>query len=197
MRLGWSITSAWKWNNCQLQQPPLWRAGGKRSPRIPCFFFFFSPGAENQCARRTRNREINHCALKSLRHPCEGRTKLGKWTSCLQACFCLGRHCRFRTSFPCCHVLPVATCFYALWYHHLHALFQILCSRKFLSAKNSVKSDRQAVGQEIIFVKRRSSLVCSSVVRSPVFCFFVFLHIQEYLWPTLLFLWKTLVRNLI
>ena len=26
-------------------------------------FFFFSPGAENQCARRTRNREINHCAL--------------------------------------------------------------------------------------------------------------------------------------
>ena len=28
--------------------------------------FFFSPGAENQCARRTRNREINHCALTEL-----------------------------------------------------------------------------------------------------------------------------------
>ena len=27
--------------------------------RIVCF----SPGPENQCARRTRNREINHCAL--------------------------------------------------------------------------------------------------------------------------------------
>ena len=26
--------------------------------------FFFSPGPENQCARRTRTREINHCALR-------------------------------------------------------------------------------------------------------------------------------------
>ena len=45
MRLGWSITLVWKWNNRQLQQPPLWRAGGKRSPRTPllrqCLFFFF------------------------------------------------------------------------------------------------------------------------------------------------------------
>ena len=44
MRLGWSITLVWKWNNRQLQQPPLWRAGGKRSPRTPllrqCLFFF-------------------------------------------------------------------------------------------------------------------------------------------------------------
>ena len=31
--------------------------------------FFFSPGAENQCARRTRNREINHCALMYIATP--------------------------------------------------------------------------------------------------------------------------------
>ena len=25
--------------------------------------FFFSPGPDNRCAQRTRNRDINHCAL--------------------------------------------------------------------------------------------------------------------------------------
>ena len=42
----------------------------------------------------------------------------------------------------------------------------ILYSRKFSSAKNFVKSDRQAVRQEFIFVERRSSLVCSLVIQS-------------------------------
>ena len=35
-----------------------------------------------------------------------------------------------------------------------------------MSAKNFVKSDRQAVSQEFIFVKSRSSLVCSSLVKN-------------------------------
>ena len=42
----------------------------------------------------------------------------------------------------------------------------VLYGRKFSSAKNFVKSDRRAVRQEFIFGKRRSSLVCSSVVPS-------------------------------
>ena len=41
----------------------------------------------------------------------------------------------------------------------------LLYSRKFSSAKNFVKSDRQAVRQEFIFVKSRSSLVCSFAYR--------------------------------
>ena len=36
---------------------------------------------------------------------------------------------------------------------------RLLYSKKFLSAKNFVKSDHPAVRQEFIFVKRRSSLV--------------------------------------
>ena len=47
---------------------------------------------------------------------------------------------------------------------------RVLYSRIFSSAKNFVKSDRQAVHQEFIFVKRRLSLVCSSVVRLSLFC---------------------------
>ena len=46
----------------------------------------------------------------------------------------------------------------------------LLYSRKFSSANNFVKSDRQAVRQEFIFVKCRTSLVCSSIVRSSLFC---------------------------
>ena len=51
------------------------RDSGKRPPadsklakaeRTEVFFFFFSPGPENQCARRTRNRQINHCALRQF-----------------------------------------------------------------------------------------------------------------------------------
>ena len=43
---------------------------------------------------------------------------------------------------------------------------EILYRRKFSSAKNFVKSDRQAVRQKIIFVKSRSSLVCSLLVKN-------------------------------
>ena len=42
----------------------------------------------------------------------------------------------------------------------------LLYRRKFSSAKNVVKSDRQAVRQEFIFVKSRSSLVCSLLVKN-------------------------------
>ena len=42
----------------------------------------------------------------------------------------------------------------------------LLNSRKFSSAKNFIKSDRQAVRQEFIFVKSRSSLVCSLLVKN-------------------------------
>ena len=59
--------------------------------------------------------------------------------------------------------------------------FQILYSKKFSSAKNFVKSDRQAVRQEFIFVKRRSSLVCSSVVVALLLI--VYLRISD---PTLI-----------
>ena len=50
------------------------------------------------------------------------------------------------------------------------------------SAKNFVKSDLQAVRQEFIFVKCRSSLVCSSIIRSSLFCwsfFFTFTNISD------------------
>ena len=60
-----------------------------------------------------------------------------------------------------------------------------LYSRKFSSAKNFVKSNRQAVRQELIFVKRRSSLDRLFVVRSSLFCFlfiFTFMNISD---PTL------------
>ena len=60
-----------------------------------------------------------------------------------------------------------------------------LYSRTFLSAKNFVKSNRQAVHQESIFVKRWSSLVCSLVVRLLLFCLsfiFTFMNISD---PTL------------
>ena len=33
--------------------------------------FFYSPGPENHCVRRTRNKEINHCALSEM-HRLEG-----------------------------------------------------------------------------------------------------------------------------
>ena len=51
-----------------------------------------------------------------------------------------------------------------------NCLIKVLYSREFSSAKNFVKSDRWAVCQEFIFVKRQSSLVCSSVIRSSLFC---------------------------
>ena len=47
---------------------------------IELLFYFLSPGSDNQCAQRTRNREINHCALtgakkKSLVHKKYGFAK--------------------------------------------------------------------------------------------------------------------------
>ena len=68
----------------------------------------------------------------------------------------------------------------------------LLYSKKFSSAKNFVKSDRPAVRQEFIFIKRRSSLVlnCSSIIRSSLCCLsfiFTFLNISN---PTLVVLWK-------
>ena len=77
------------------------------------------------------------------------------------------------------------------WYDQTRVHFQLLYSRKFSSAKNFAKSDRQAVRREFIFVKSRSSLVCSLLVRSSLFCLsfiFTFLNIFN---PTLV------VRNLI
>ena len=53
----------------------------------------------------------------------------------------------------------------------------ILYSRKFSSAKNFVNSDRQAVRQEYIFVKRRSSLVCSSLIQLSLFCLSFISHL--------------------
>ena len=49
--------------------------------------------------------------------------------------------------------------------YHPWLSFRLLYGRKFSSAKNFVKSDCRALRQEFIFVKRRPSLVCSSVVR--------------------------------
>ena len=76
-------------------------------------------------------------------------------------------------------------------------IFQLLYSRKFSSAKNFVKSDRQAVHQEFIFVKSRTSLVCSSVVRSSLFCLSLLFTFTKISVPTLVVFWKNLVRNLI
>ena len=65
----------------------------------------------------------------------------------------------------------------------------LLYSRKFSSAKNFVKSDHQTVCQELIFVKCRLSLVCSSIVQLSLFCstFIFFIHehseeIHEHFW---------------
>ena len=78
----------------------------------------------------------------------------------------------------------------SLLLHH-----NILYSKKFLSAKNFVKRDHQAVRQEVIFVKRRSSLICSPFFRSSLFCLpFIstFTNVSD---PTLLVCEKNLVRN--
>ena len=59
----------------------------------------------------------------------------------------------------------------------------ILYSRKFSSVKNFVKTDRQAVRQEFIFVKHRPWLICSSVTRSLLFCLsfiFTFMNISDH-----------------
>ena len=67
----------------------------------------------------------------------------------------------------------------------LRMAWYVLYSRTFSSAKSFIKSDRQAVRQEFIFVKRRSSLVCSLIVRLSLFCLsfiFTFTNMSD---PTL------------
>ena len=44
-----------------LNGPKIWQKWKNGGDRIA---FFFSPGPENQCGRRTKNRKINHCALR-------------------------------------------------------------------------------------------------------------------------------------
>ena len=64
---------------------------------------------------------------------------------------------------------------------NLSVRFQhVLYSRKFSSAKNFVKCDRQAVRQEFVFVKNRPSLLCSSVV---ALLLMIHLDVHEYFWP--------------
>ena len=66
----------------------------------------------------------------------------------------------------------------------------ILYSRKFSSVKRFVKSDRQAVGQEFIFVKCRSSLVCSLIVRSSIFAYRLSSHSWKCFWFNTCGQWK-------
>ena len=61
---------------------------------------------------------------------------------------------------------------------------------QFRQQKKFVKSHRQAVRQEFLFVKRRPSLVCSLVIRSSLFCFIVNLHNNDISDPALVVLWK-------
>ena len=86
------------------------------------------------------------------------------------------------------------------WEYKLECL---LYSRKLPSGKNIVNYDRLEVRQEFIFVKCRSSLICSLVVRSLLFCLsyiFAFMDISD---STLVVLWKkfsqevNLVKNLL
>ena len=73
----------------------------------------------------------------------------------------------------------------------------LLHSRKFLSSKSFVTSDRLAVRQEFIFGKCRSSLVFSTIVRSSLFCLsFIFPFMKAFLIEHL-WLLKKIVRNLV
>ena len=74
------------------------------------------------------------------------------------------------------------------------AVHGILYSKKFSSAKNFVKSDRQAVRQEFIFVKRR---VARFVFGCSVRLLIVYLHIHDYFWSHTCRFEENLVRNLI
>ena len=59
------LTSAWKIDQragTGLHGPNIGKNGRGKS-----VFFFFHLGPQNQCARRMRNREINHCALMTVR----------------------------------------------------------------------------------------------------------------------------------
>ena len=70
----------------------------------------------------------------------------------------------------------------------------VLNSKKFSSAKNFVKSDRQAVSQEFFFVKRR---VARFVFGRSVRLLIVYLHIHDYFWSHTCRFEENLVRNLI
>ena len=69
----------------------------------------------------------------------------------------------------------------------------LLYSKKFSSTKNFVNSDRQAVRQEFIFVKRQVALVFGRSVRLLI----VYLHIHDYFWSHTCRFGENLVRNLI
>ena len=56
-------------------------------------------------------------------------------------------------------------------------ILQVLYSKKFSSAKNFVKSDRQTVRQEFIFVKRR---VARFVFGRSVRLLIIYLHTHDY-----------------
>ena len=74
------------------------------------------------------------------------------------------------------------------------AKLEVLYSKKFSSAKNFVTSDRQAVRQEFIFVKRR---VARFVFGRSVRLLIVYLHIHDYFWSHTCRFEENLVRNLI
>ena len=72
------------------------------------------------------------------------------------------------------------------------------CSRKYSSAKNFVKSDRQAVRQELIYFRQMPVVAHLLFDRSIVaLLLIVYLHIDEYFWSYTYGSWKNLVRNLI
>ena len=89
-----------------------------------------------------------------------------------------------------------------IWNHtcvHTHAIIHAAGNFR-RSENNFVKSDRQAVLQEFIFVEHRSALVCSSVVRSSLFWLqvsYILTFMIEYFWSHTSGLSKKLVRNLI
>ena len=82
-----------------------------------------------------------------------------------------------------CSVFTCQVFYFILFYFYFY--LWLLYSRKFLSAKNFVKSDGQTVRQEFIFVKCWLLLCCFSFI-------FTFMNISD---PTLVVLWKNLVRN--
>ena len=77
-------------------------------------------------------------------------------------------------------------------YHLFNNLNKVLYSKKISSAKNFVKSDRQAVRQEFIFVKRR---IARFVFGRSVRLLIVYLHIHEYFWLHTCCFAENLVRN--
>ena len=106
------------------------------------------------------------------------RDRIYYWLNCRFDCDCICPH--FIKKY---YQTSTASCPFRKKSSTLEILYKL--SRKISSANNFVKSDRQAVRQEFIFVKRRPSLVRSSIVRSSLFCLsfiFTFMNISD---PTL------------